>query len=116
MSSTTSSVDNTPTSSLLSQAQILSSSDSAKAESLYKQILGRELKDGETASRDYEAALVGLGEMYRDQKKPAELAELLKMGRSTFSSFAKAKSAKLGKHALFYLYCSWSFSLQGLCC
>ncbi|KZZ94547.1 26S proteasome non-ATPase regulatory subunit 11 [Ascosphaera apis ARSEF 7405] len=100
MSSTTSSVDNTPTSSLLSQAQILSSSDSAKAESLYKQILGRELKDGETASRDYEAALVGLGEMYRDQKKPAELAELLKMGRSTFSSFAKAKSAKLVRQLL----------------
>lgn len=41
--------------------------------------------------------MVGLGELYRDGRRPQELAELIKTSRDVFSAFAKAKTAKLGK-------------------
>ncbi len=80
----------------LAGAKALSKTDPSKAESLYHDVLSKGLGSSEAALRDYEAALIGLGELYRDQKKPNELAELLKTSRSAFSSFAKAKTAKLG--------------------
>ena len=55
----------------------------------------------EAAIKHYETALVSLGELYRDQKKVDALAELVKQARSVLSSFAKAKTSKLGMpHAL----------------
>lgn len=81
---------------LLVEAKTLVKTDPAKAESLYQNILSKGVGSTDASLRDYEAALVGLGELYRDQNKPTELAELLKTSRSAFSSFAKAKSAKLG--------------------
>jgi 26S proteasome regulatory subunit N6 len=39
---------------------------------------------------------VSLGELYRDQNKVDALAELVKQARSVMSSFAKAKTSKLG--------------------
>ena len=80
----------------LGEAKALSKTDPSKAESLYHEVLSKGLESSDAALRDYEAALIGLGELYRDQKKPNELAELLKTSRSAFSSFAKAKTAKLG--------------------
>jgi hypothetical protein len=80
----------------ISEAKTLSKQDPAKAESVYSEILAKGPGSNESSQRDYEAALVGLGELYRDAKKPQELSKLLETSRSTFSSFAKAKTAKLG--------------------
>ena len=68
-----------------------------KSEALYKQILSEEPGTAEAALRDYETALMGLGELYRDHKKANELGELVRTSRSTLSSFAKAKTAKIGR-------------------
>jgi hypothetical protein len=69
----------------------------AKAEGIYKELLSRGTGSSESSSRNYENALISLGELYRDEKKPNEIAELIKTSRDTFSSFAKAKTAKLGR-------------------
>ena len=82
---------------ILDEAKRLSTSNPQKAEGLYKQILSEEPGTGDAALRDYETALMGLGELYREQKKPNELAELVRTSRSTLSSFAKAKTAKIGE-------------------
>lgn len=81
----------------IEEARALAKKDASKAESIYKDILSQGPGSTETSSRDYENALIGLGELYRDEKKPQEIAELIKTSRDTFSSFAKAKTAKLGK-------------------
>jgi ribosomal 50S subunit-associated protein YjgA (DUF615 family) len=81
----------------LEEAKALSPSDPSRAETIYKDVLSQGPGSTDAALRDYEAALVGLGELYRNAKKPQELAELVKASRGVFSSFAKAKTAKLGK-------------------
>lgn len=81
---------------LLEQAQEAKKVNPARCEALYKQILSDGPGSGDAALRDYEAALMGLGELYRDHKKANELAELVRTSRSTLSSFAKAKTAKIG--------------------
>lgn len=80
----------------IGEAQELAKTDPAKAEALYKDILSKSPGTSEAALREYETALMGLGELYRDQKKANELAELVRTSRSTLSTFAKAKTAKLG--------------------
>jgi len=80
----------------IDEAQKMAKTDPTKAEVLYKDILSKGPGSGEAALREYETALMGLGELYRDQKKANELAELVRTSRSTLSSFAKAKTAKLG--------------------
>lgn len=80
----------------IEEAEKLGKTEPAKAEAIYKDILSKGPGSGEAALRQYETALMGLGELYRDNKKPNELAELVKTSRSTLSSFAKAKTAKLG--------------------
>ncbi len=81
----------------IDEAQKTAKTDPTKAEALYKDILSKGPASGEAALREYETALMGLGELYRDQKKANELAELVRTSRSTLSSFAKAKTAKLGR-------------------
>ena len=81
----------------LAEAKELSENDSSKAETTYKDVLSKAPVSNEQALKDYENALVGLGELYRNNKKADELAELVKSSRSTLSSFAKAKTAKLGQ-------------------
>jgi 26S proteasome regulatory subunit RPN6 N-terminal domain len=85
------------------EAKELSTNNPSKAETIYKGVLSKAPGSNEQALRDYENSLVGLGELYRDNKKVDELAELVKSSRSTLSSFAKAKTAKLGwgEHILF---------------
>lgn len=78
------------------EAKELSKNNPSKAETIYKEVLSKAPGSNEQALRDYENALAGLGELYRDNKKVNELAELVKSSRSTLSSFAKAKTAKLG--------------------
>ena len=82
----------------IADAKELSKKNPSKAETIYKDVLSKTPGSNEQALRDYESALVGLGELYRDNKKADELAELIKSSRLTLSSFAKAKTAKLGKH------------------
>ena len=84
----------------IKEAKGLSKSNPSKAESLYKEVLAKPPGANEAALRDYENALLGLGELYRDNKKPDSLADLVKTSRTTLSSFAKAKTAKLGRLAI----------------
>ena len=68
----------------------------AKAEATYKSVLSKDPGSNDAAIRNFENALVSLGELYRDQKRVKELAELVEQTRSVMSKFAKAKTAKLG--------------------
>ncbi|KZT21987.1 PCI-domain-containing protein [Neolentinus lepideus HHB14362 ss-1] len=89
---------------LLQQADSLKSSNPAQSEELYKQILHTTAEVSQPGSsnghrdqllRDQEAALVKLGELYRDHKNAEGLAEVVTLSRSFMSSTAKAKTAKL---------------------
>lgn len=84
------------TTSQVAEAQKLAKSDPSKAEQIFKDVLSQNPGSNEAAIKNYETALVGLGELYRDQKKVDALAELVKQARSVMSSFAKAKTSKLG--------------------
>ncbi|MCJ1246697.1 26S proteasome regulatory subunit rpn6 [Trapelia coarctata] len=84
----------------IEEAEELAKTDPAKAEALYKDILSKGPGSGEAALREYETALMGLGELYRDGKRANDLAELVRTSRSTLSSFAKAKTAKLVRQLL----------------
>lgn len=79
----------------IAQAKKIAKSEPDKAEDLYKEVLEKPPGSNESALRDYESALVGLGELYRDGKRQEDLAELVKTSRSGLSSFAKAKTSKL---------------------
>lgn len=83
----------------IQEAQKLSKANPPKAEAIYEEILSTGPGSSEAGLREYETALMGLGELYRDTKRPNELAKLVRTSRSTLSSFAKAKTAKLGKIA-----------------
>lgn len=85
---------------LIEEAKKISKSDPGQAEKLYREVLSKPPGANEAASRDYENALIGLGELYRDYKKQQDLSELIRSSRQTLSSFAKAKTAKLGKKDL----------------
>lgn len=80
----------------IAEAQKLAKSDSEKAEAIYKDIVSKDPGANDAAIRNFEMALMGLGELYRDHKKANELAELVRTTRSMLSNFAKAKQAKLG--------------------
>ncbi|KAL5048013.1 hypothetical protein BDW71DRAFT_196414 [Aspergillus fruticulosus] len=84
----------------IEEARALAKKDASQAASIYKDVLAQGPGSTESSSRDYENALVGLGELYRDEKKPQEIAELIKTSRDSFSSFAKAKTAKLVRQLL----------------
>lgn len=84
----------------ITEAKEMSKNSPSKAESVYKEILSKPPGSNEAALRDYENALLGLGELYRENKKAQELADLVTTSRSTLSSFAKAKTAKLGRFPL----------------
>jgi hypothetical protein len=79
----------------IEEAKKLSKQDPSKAEALYKDVLSKSPGTDEAAMRDYETALVGLGELYRDHKRQHDLAELVKSSRSAIQSYARAKTAKL---------------------
>ena len=85
-----------PNSAKIEEARKLAKTDPLKAEAIYKEILSQKPGGSEAALREYETALMGLGETYRDTKKSNELAELVKSSTSSLGSFTKAKTAKLG--------------------
>ena len=80
----------------IEEAQKLGKTDPLKAEAIYKEILSQKPGGNEAALREYETALMGLGESYRDTRKSNELAELVRSSTSSLGSFTKAKTAKLG--------------------
>ncbi|KAI1102329.1 PCI-domain-containing protein [Jackrogersella minutella] len=83
------------------EAQSLASTDPRKAETIYKEIISKPPSvTSDAAIKEYEAALISLGELYRDEKKPKELVDLVTTSRTVLSSFAKAKTAKLVRQLL----------------
>src|SRR5579859_2603583 len=82
--------------------------DIVQAESIYNEILSTTAGSNESALREQEAALIQLGELYRDQKcvprisqrvivrDVEKLVQLTKTSRTIMSNFAKAKTAKIG--------------------
>ncbi|KAF2647851.1 PCI-domain-containing protein [Lophiostoma macrostomum CBS 122681] len=84
----------------IAEAQKLAKTEPAKAEQIYKEVLSTNPGSNEAAIKNYESALVGLGELFRDQRRVDALAELVRQTRSVLSSFAKAKTAKLVRQLL----------------
>ncbi|KAI1329255.1 PCI domain-containing protein [Xylariaceae sp. FL0255] len=83
------------------EAQALASTDPRKAEAIYKDIISKPPSvTSDAAIKEYESALISLGELYRDGKKPNELVQLVTTSRTVLSSFAKAKTAKLVRQLL----------------
>lgn len=85
---------------IIAEAKKVAKDDPAESEKLYKRVLSQAPGANDAASRDYEDALLGLGELYKSYKKQKELSELVKTSRTTLSSFAKAKTAKLGEFSV----------------
>lgn len=88
------------TSAKIEEAQKLGKTDPNKAEAIYKEILAQKPGGTEAALREYEAALIGLGDSYQRTQKSNELAELVRSSTSSLSSFTKAKTAKLGGYSM----------------
>ncbi|KAH6610172.1 hypothetical protein Trco_000192 [Trichoderma cornu-damae] len=76
--------------------------DPRKAEAVFKEIISKApVATSDAATREYESALISLGELYRDEnRKTQELVNLVRESRTVFSSFAKAKSSKLVRQLL----------------
>src|SRR5690606_3376126 len=81
----------------IAEAQKLAKAQPSKAEQVYKEVLSTNPGSNEAAIKNWESAPVGLGELFRDQRRVDALAELVRQTRSVLSSFAKAKTAKLGE-------------------
>lgn len=82
----------------LKEAQSVAKSDPRKAEEIYKEITSKPPSiTSDAAVREYETALVSLAELYRVEKKTQELVDLITTSRTVLSTFAKAKTAKLGR-------------------
>ncbi|KAK4667303.1 26S proteasome regulatory subunit rpn6 [Podospora pseudopauciseta] len=83
------------------EAQKLAPVNPQKAIDLYKEIISQPPSiNSEAAIREYETALISLGELYRDQQNTHELVGLVTTSRTVLSSFAKAKTAKLVRQLL----------------
>ncbi|KAK3315127.1 hypothetical protein B0H66DRAFT_334638 [Apodospora peruviana] len=83
------------------EAQKVAATDPRKAEGIYKEIISKApVVTSDAAIREYETALIKLGELYRDEKNSQELVGLVTKSRTVLSSFAKAKTAKLVRQLL----------------
>jgi 26S proteasome regulatory subunit N6 len=89
----------------LKTAQSVAKSDPRQAEQIYKEIISKPPSiTSDAAVREYETALVSLAELYRDEKKTQELVDLVTTSRTVLSTFAKAKTAKLGRSQFLSLW------------
>ncbi|KAL8365876.1 hypothetical protein RB595_004587 [Gaeumannomyces hyphopodioides] len=85
----------------LREAREAAKTNPKKAEDMYKEIISKPPSvNSDDATREYETALIRLGELYRDQKNSNELVDLVTRSRTVLSSFAKAKTAKLVRQLL----------------
>lgn len=80
----------------IEEAKKLSKDQPQKAEQIYKDVLSKSPGSNDKAVREFENALISLGELYRDHKRTNDLAELIQRTRDVLTSFARAKTAKLG--------------------
>ncbi|KAL1310735.1 hypothetical protein AAFC00_000988 [Neodothiora populina] len=71
-----------------------------KSEQIYKDMLSQGAGQSDASVRNYENALMALGELYRDQKRTQDLAQLVQEVQKVVSSFAKAKTQKLVRQLL----------------
>jgi len=65
----------------LEEAKQLSKTEPQKAERIYQEILSVAPGTNEKAVREFESALTGLGELYRDHKRTNDLANLIQQTR-----------------------------------
>lgn len=87
--------------SAVKEAQAISTTDPRKAEATYKDIISKPPSvTSDAAIKEYEQALLSLGELYRDEKNSQGLVDLITTSRTVLSSFAKAKTAKLVRQLL----------------
>src|SRR4051794_23850745 len=84
----------------LVEAKNLAKDQPQNAEAIYKDILAQGAGQSDASVRNYEDALTGLGALYRDQKRTSDLAHLVQEVQNVVSSFAKAKTQKLGTRLL----------------
>lgn len=85
----------------LREAQKAASTDPRKAEGMYKEIISKPPSiTSDAAVREYETALVSLGELYQNERNSQGLVDLVTQSRTVLSSFAKAKTAKLVRQLL----------------
>jgi len=84
----------------LEEAKQLAKDQPQKAEQIYKDILSKPPGSNDKAVREFENALMGLGELYRDHKRTQDLANLIQQTRDVLTSFARAKTAKLVRQLL----------------
>jgi hypothetical protein len=81
----------------LEEAKKLSKDQPSKAEAIYKDILSQKPGTSDKEVREFETALLGLGELYRDQKRTQDLADLIQQTRDSLATFTKAKTSKLSE-------------------
>ena len=81
----------------IEEAQKISKEQPAKAEQIYKDVLSKPPGSSDRAVRDFENALMSLGELYRDNKRTSDLQNLIQQTRDVLTSFARAKTSKLGQ-------------------
>ena len=86
----------------LEAAQKSAKNEPKTAETIYQEVLSKDPGTNDAAIKNFETALVGLGELYRDQKRVDDLANLIRRSRSALSSFARAKTSKLRENLSFY--------------
>ncbi|OQO11557.1 hypothetical protein B0A48_03284 [Cryoendolithus antarcticus] len=84
----------------LAEAKALVKDQPAKAEKIYQEILTQPPGSNDKAIRDFERALISLGELYRDHKRTQDLANLIQQTRDALSSFPRAKTSKLLRQLL----------------
>ena len=88
----------------IKEAQTLMATDPRRAEQIYQDIVASQPSaTSEAATREYEAALMTLGQRFRDECRAQELVDLIGKSRTVLSSFAKAKTSKLSELAR----CGW---------
>lgn len=84
------------TSKRIEEARKQSKTKSPESEATFKEVLSKGPGSTDGAARDYENALMGLGELYRDEKRADDLAKLVQDTRTELSNLPKAKTAKIG--------------------
>lgn len=80
----------------IEEARKISQDRPSEAEAIYKEIIQSGPGQSEIEARNYETSLLALGEIYRDQHRANDLAQLVQDTRAVLSSLAKAKTQKIG--------------------
>ena len=83
----------------LEEAKKFAKDQPEKAEQEYRHILVQKPGSNEKSVRYFEEALIGLGGLYRDHQRTADLADLIQQTRDVLTSLARAKTSKLGERA-----------------